>query len=348
MMNKKSVFTLYNELVKSLDPKKLELSVFLETHKKDIVFIEPYRDAHSFTFGENLYFDNTLVDYFTALNVNPLHALRGYIYRANVEQKSNEKDFNFTEINNFISNCYKSLSLNGSDINKLNAEYIYRFKINNDNMDFVIAALRASDATQLEKNILSLLSKNPKIIIKLLNNGMIDVNTQYKSYKSTLPHHWAFRAYTGSEEQGQLIKAFYDSGYEPNIKNELNQSVLSMLLENDKIQLAKDFTSIFLDKLDINEKFKGKTYLHLVIHKIGKAYDEQRKAMLIDIFSYLLPLNPDLGVRSGLKNKGKTIIAYIEKQITDTDLSQSLKDKVLLEKSFTNIATKKPSNKFKL
>lgn len=347
-MSRKSVFTLYNELVKSLEPKKLGLSNFLETHKKDIVFVEPYRDAHSFTFGENLYFDNTLIGYVSVLNVSPLHALRGYIYRANVEQKNNETDFNLTEVNDFISNCYKSLSLSACDINKLNAEYIYRLKINNDNMEFVINALRASDATQVEKNILSLLSKNPQIIVKLLNDGLIDVNTQYKSYKSTLPHHWAFRAYMGSGQQEQLLKAFYDSGYEPNIKNELNQSVLSMLLENDKIQLAKEFTMTFLDKLDINEKFKGKTYLHLVIHKIGKAYDEQKKAMLIDIFSYLLPLNPDLAVRSGLKNKGKTIVAYIEKQITDPDLSQSLKDKVLLEKSFIAIETKKPSNKFKL
>lgn len=349
-MAKISKFTEYKNLVTEF--KSQELYHFLKENSSSLKFVDPYREGQSFKFGQNLYFNRHLVDFFTALDVSAFDCLRGFLFTSAREQAQSENNtFSLTDTLSFLQDLKKISSLTPEQITKIDSEAMYRLKFNSQNntfiLDIISPDIESNNLLQLEKKLLTLINK-PQTLCALLESNKFDINIALHSYQSTLMHHWAFRAYDSTEHL-QILKSFYNSGANPNLKNELGQSVLSLCLEQDKFSLAENFISVFLDKLDINEKFKGKTYFHMLILKLEKnATNAHRKNQLMNMFSSLLPLCPDLQIRSGFKNKGTTILSYIENKITDKNLSSALKEKLILEESFKSVSIKKSGSKFKL
>lgn len=349
-MAKISKFTEYGALAREF--KSQELYHFLKENAPALKYIEPYRGAQSFTFGQNIYYNRHLTDFMKTLDVAPLECIKGFLYASAKEQKKIENNsFNLTDTISFFNHLKNNYITKSEDLASINLEAIYKLHFQENNISFLIDFIKPDiekgNLIQLEKKLFSFINK-PETLKAFLLSNCFDVNTVLPSYQSTLLHHWTFRTHD-TNERLDTIKAFYSSGADVNLKNELGQSAISLLLEQDKFVLADNVVSTFLDKIDINEKYKGKTYFHMIILKLAKNItNTYGKNHLMNIFSTLLPLSPDLQIRSGVKNKGTTILAYIDNKITDKDLACALKEKLILEDSFKSVNIKKTQNKFKL
>lgn len=324
-MNK---FAVYSELSKNY--KARELYDFLVANP-ELKFVEPYASGQSFNLGRNAYLYPSIIDIAPMRNAKSIDFIKGLVY-------SHSTHNSLTDFNDVFHKALNTLELTQAGRADALLYYITQVDFNHLTYPYLIEELPNFNNYQTEKIVKKILSKPIETAEKILS--VLGINHVYPSYESTAVHHWVF---LNCKAASGFPALFERLGYDINMVNSIGHTAILSLLTPTrldspnsillKIQVALEFLDAFGSKIDVDQKIKGKTYIHHTIKLINQyAAIPACKAAMIQFFEQLLTLNPSTEVRSGVKSRGSNIITYIERYVADKDLGLALKDKIVLEK----------------
>ncbi len=354
--------------------KTMELLAFLESNPDFKMEKSDYSDSQSFSFGRNVYNNPALLAYAQSVAPVPAKLASGFIFEQNQifshdnyignplnqeeptdEKVSEKKVMDFLQFDTILKNMLKGAEWTIERRDKFLANYLklpvhYRDEaVILEHISFI-----KSDPSVWENFVINAARRNPILINLLIKEKLIDINEQHPRYCNTFLHHYCF--YENKLDESLLVMC-RDNGFNPELKNSFEHNILYMLIEKNNIEGALKFLDIFKDKIDINAKCLGKTYLHKVVlqlekyNKLNQSSSQMFANLLTQytqLFLELIKLQPSVDIRSGAKSKGTNIVSYIEKKISDKGLSESLKSKMLIELEFAKIQTVPSVKKFKI
>ena len=343
---------------------------FLEKNHGFKVENNQFLDSMSFSFGKNLKNNPSLLHYIATLGLKPMKVLEGLLYRAhcvpsidygastssagfavntsveseqasrelNVAQffelkKKEEEKINPLSVQEFqyvLTSLLNTIVFTHEEIEKFLVLYL-KLDSSYQSAQTVLEYTQKMNNTQSLERVVETMLRGGKIefLMNFLNQARIDINLQYPRFNNTVVHHYCFYKSTLDDT---FLTYCREQQFNPNLKNNFGQSPLYMLIENAKFEEALKFLKMFSASLEINEKFKGKTYLHILIISLNKMrFSSEKSNVAVELFSEFIKLNPKINIRSGEKSKGKDIVSYIENKIIDKALSEALKNKLLLE-----------------